>query len=81
MAIFILFIELTIRYNHIRGMNELGSTGQLLPLVVGGSGLVKVVYKMIFRMCMGDYRMSLPHPISFLTSPYLPVSGFLICDN
>lgn len=42
LPVFIATIEMTIRYNDIRGVNSFGSTGQLIPLVIGVAGIVKV---------------------------------------
>lgn len=54
---FVVFTEMTIKWNHIDGLGRIGSTGQLLPLVVGLSNLVKVLYKVGFKAFRGDYRM------------------------
>lgn len=40
----ILAIELGIRWNHIGGVQGLGTVGQLVPLVLGVGGLVKVLW-------------------------------------
>ncbi|KAI9892527.1 MAG: hypothetical protein M1814_001484 [Vezdaea aestivalis] len=56
LVLFVLFVELTIRWNHISGVNQLSSTGQLLPFIVGASSLVRVVYKAIYKKYRGDYR-------------------------
>lgn len=42
LSIFIAGIEMTIRYNDIKGVSSYGSTGQLIPFVTGIAGLVKV---------------------------------------
>lgn len=52
---FILSTELSIKWNHISGVESLGSTGQLIPLIIGGSGLVKVLYKIIVKCVRGEY--------------------------
>ena len=40
-------IELTIKWNHISGVNQVNSTGQLLPLVVGVAGSLRVLLKWV----------------------------------
>ena len=40
----ILSIELSIYWNHIRGMGNVGAPGQLIPAIIGIGGLVKVVW-------------------------------------
>jgi len=52
---FILSTEFLIKWNHINGVDSLGSTGQLIPLVIGGSGLVRVLYGIIKICRRGDY--------------------------
>lgn len=44
----ILAVELTIRWNNIEGISSLGSTGQLLPLVISVAGLIAVVCSKYF---------------------------------
>lgn len=39
-------VELVIVWNHVTGVNDIYSTGQLIPLVVGLGGLVQVLYKL-----------------------------------
>ncbi|RPB11479.1 hypothetical protein P167DRAFT_536632 [Morchella conica CCBAS932] len=41
---FMLTVELMIRWNHIRGVNELGSTGQLLPLIMAIGSFIRVLH-------------------------------------
>ena len=43
----ILLLELTIRWNKIRGVNEIRSTGQLIPIIIGGGGFGYLVVKII----------------------------------
>jgi hypothetical protein len=42
LSVFIAVIEMTIRSNHISGVNLFGSTGQLIPLITGAGSIVKV---------------------------------------
>ena len=37
-------VELTIRWNNIRGLQNIGSVGQLVPLMIGVGGLSNVLY-------------------------------------
>lgn len=46
---FILGVELIIRWNHIQGVGTLGSTGQLLPLIIGIGGMFRVAYHLLAR--------------------------------
>lgn len=55
LAFFILSVELTIRWNHIQGVQDIQSTGQILPLAVGGAGLIRVLYKFLIKAMRGDY--------------------------
>ncbi|KAH0610067.1 uncharacterized protein H6S33_012613 [Morchella sextelata] len=41
---FMLTVELMIRWNHILGVNELGSTGQLLPLIMAIGSFIRVLH-------------------------------------
>ncbi len=40
----VLSVELTLRWNHIQGVNQFGTVGQLIPFVLGVSGLIKVLW-------------------------------------
>ena len=53
--VLILSTEFAIKWNHIGGVQSLGSTAQLIPLVIGSTGLVKVLYKFIVKLVRGDY--------------------------
>lgn len=39
----ILAVELTLAWNHVRGVYDVSSTGQLIPLFIGLVGLVRAV--------------------------------------
>jgi len=67
LVVFILGTELVIRWNHISGVDSLGSTGQLLPLIVGGSELVRVLYKIIVKSIRRDYSESYMMLFYFMT--------------
>ena len=47
---FAIGIELSIKWNHISGVNQVNSTGQLLPLVVGTAGSLKVLLKLVVNL-------------------------------
>lgn len=47
LLMFITAVELMVRWNHIQGVNSLGSTGQLLPLIIGAGGLGRVVWRIL----------------------------------
>ena len=55
LPLFILMIELMIKWNKIQGVHTIRNTGQLIPLVVGGSGLVRVLYKALYKAARGEY--------------------------
>ncbi|PWW75579.1 hypothetical protein C7212DRAFT_345521 [Tuber magnatum] len=42
----VLAVECVIAWNQVRDVNDILSTGQLIPLVVGVGGLIQVLYKM-----------------------------------
>lgn len=46
----VLAIELTVWWNHISGVNQIGTVGQLIPLTLGIGGLVKVLWSW-FQLC------------------------------
>ena len=52
---YILSTEYVIKWNHISGVDSLGSTGQLIPLIIGGAGFVKVLYKFIMNCARKKY--------------------------
>lgn len=56
LPVFVLMIELMIKWNKIEGVNTIRNTGQLIPLVVGASGLVRVLYKALYKAARGEYR-------------------------
>jgi hypothetical protein len=41
--------EFTLSWNHITDVQDLGSAGQLIPLVIGGGLIIRVMYIGIFR--------------------------------
>ena len=40
----ILTIELTLLWNHVSGLNNLGTVGQLVTFIIGVGGLLKVIW-------------------------------------
>lgn len=38
--------ELTLKWNHVEGINELSSIGQIIPLVVGVGSMIAVIWKL-----------------------------------
>lgn len=46
-VVFIITTELAIRWNHIKGVNSISGTGQILPLVIAGANFVRVIWKYI----------------------------------
>jgi hypothetical protein len=55
MVFFILSTELTIRWNHIGGVNTMGSTGQILPIVTATASFISVMWQLVVNMMKGDY--------------------------
>jgi hypothetical protein len=53
---FILSTELEIRWNHISGVQSIRGTGQILPIVVAGAALVRVLWKGLLSLCTGEYE-------------------------
>jgi hypothetical protein len=43
--VFILTTELELRFNHIRGVQTVNGSGQILPIVIGGGSLLVVLWK------------------------------------
>lgn len=50
LSMFILGIELIIRWNHIQGVHQMGSTGQILPFVVSLGSLVGVACRFFLQI-------------------------------
>lgn len=55
--IFTLAIELTLIWSHIRGVYSCSSTGQLFPLVIGVSGLLRLIYVLGTNYVKGSLRV------------------------
>jgi hypothetical protein len=45
LPLFILATELTLRWNHIHGVDEVRGTGQIFPVVVSGFLLIRLILK------------------------------------
>lgn len=56
---FMLTVELMIRWNHIDGVNELGSTGQLLPLIMAVGSFIRVLHLFTKEGKKSDERISM----------------------
>jgi hypothetical protein len=52
---FIISTELVIKYNNIQDVNNMGSTGQLFPIVTASSSFVSVLYQFVIKTMRGDY--------------------------
>ena len=56
---FILAVELTLMWNLVGGVNDLGSVGQLIPFIIGLLGLVRSVHLVIMELirivCISDH--------------------------
>lgn len=50
LILFIIAVELTIRWNKIEGVQDVGSTGQLLPVIIGVGGVGRVLMKLVTDM-------------------------------
>lgn len=51
LILFIIGVEMMVRWNHIGGVNSLGSTGQLLPLIIGVGGMFRVIHCLLKGLC------------------------------
>lgn len=49
LGMFILAVELIIKWNHIQGVNKMGSTGQILPFVVAVGGLMSATCQFLLQ--------------------------------
>ncbi|KAL0638997.1 hypothetical protein Q9L58_001878 [Maublancomyces gigas] len=49
LCMFILAVELTIKWNHIQDVNKMGSTGQILPFVVAVGGLMSATCQFLLQ--------------------------------
>ncbi|KAI5797527.1 hypothetical protein DFH27DRAFT_562727 [Peziza echinospora] len=47
LVLFIVAVELTIKWNKIEGVQDVGSTGQLLPLIIGIGGVGRVAHELV----------------------------------
>ena len=66
---FILNIELLIRWNHISGVHKIDGTGQIIPLVVAVTGLIRVCWKLIVRVIkLANCESFLRHPDLWFSS-------------
>lgn len=54
LILFIVGVEKIIKWNHIQGVDSLGSTGQLLPLIIGLGGVFRVINNLILEL-FGDF--------------------------
>lgn len=50
LILFIIGVEKMVEWNHIQGVNSLGSTGQLLPLIIGLGGMFRVVHNLLLEL-------------------------------
>lgn len=57
LSMFILTVELVIRWNHIQGVNQMGSTGQVLPLVVSIGSLIGVLCRSLLQIPSVDSQI------------------------
>lgn len=69
LAFFVLTIEFTITWNGISGVNELTSTGQLIPLIVGATALLTMIYEVIVKVSDDQIRKyRVPTMVSYQSS-------------
>lgn len=50
LILFIVGVEMMVWWNHIEGVNSLGSTGQLLPLIIGVGGTFRVIHSLFAEL-------------------------------
>ena len=46
-AWFVLAVELSLRWNSVIGIYDIGSTGQLIPFIIGLLGLLRVIHVIV----------------------------------
>jgi hypothetical protein len=57
LVFFTLSTELVIRWNNISGVHSIRGTGQLLPVVVAGGGLIRILWKFLIKFFTGAYGL------------------------
>lgn len=57
-------VELVIKWNNVMGVNDIYSTGQLIPLVVGIGGLIQVLFKLTNQDHRAEYLVRKPLEVS-----------------
>lgn len=72
LIIFIVETELTIRWNHIEGVDSVSRTGQIIPLVIAGAGFVRVAWKYIVYSLKENTSTS---SISIFPRNYMKLTG------
>lgn len=55
-VIAVLSVELTLKWNGVSGVNEVQSTGQVIPLIAGLSVLIYVFWK-VYQQRVRDIRI------------------------
>ena len=61
LVFFIATTELIIRWNHVQDVNNISGTGQIIPVVVAGAGLVRVLWKITvndMKLALGEWLIS-----------------------
>lgn len=69
--LFITQVELTIVWNHVSGLNNLTSLGQLIPFILGVGGLLKVLWskwRLVRSGIREDSKSSCPPPTDYETA-------------
>ncbi|KAK4244751.1 hypothetical protein C7999DRAFT_17022 [Corynascus novoguineensis] len=56
-AVFIIAVELTLVWNHIRGVHTCDSFSQLFPLMVGATNFTRLCYQLFKSLLLGDARI------------------------
>lgn len=59
LLLFIVGVEKIIQWNHIQGVDSLGSTGQLLPLIIGLGGVFRIINNLLLEL-FGHFFKSEP---------------------
>lgn len=66
-------IELTIRWNSIRDVYSINTTGQLIPFVIGLVGLVEIIYGAVKDYV--THPQAMPQVLNNLTNNYSCLRG------
>ena len=56
MVVFMILIELQVRWNRLEGVNSVTSTGQIVPLVIGTLSIIRAIALVVIKVCEDTKR-------------------------